>query len=445
MLRLGEFVFAPTTEREVAYLIGAQLPGRAPQPVEDQMLELTELVETAGAEVVGSDVQHLERPNPAFCYGKGKVQELRRLRGSFGFTTLVSNEDLTPRQQRNLEDALDMKVLDRREVILDIFARHARTHEGRLQVEAAQLHHLLPRLAGGRNLSRLGGGIGTRGPGEQKLEVDRRRIRQRIRELQRDIEKVRRARRLHRAARRRSSMPVVAIVGYTNAGKSTLLNALTGADAIVADQMFATLDPTTRAARLADGRQVLLTDTVGFIQKLPTELIAAFRATLEELTEADIVMHVLDISRPGMHERFTATNVVLDELQTLDKPLVLALNKRDLLPSSTVERLVRRGDWSPYEEAVAVSARTAQGLDSLRGALQRLTESGLVRLQLLLPYDRAGLESELRQRGRVLAREYVAEGIRLAVDVPEEESHRFQEFALPTPTPRRRPTAQRSA
>jgi GTP-binding protein HflX len=425
MPRIDEFVFAPDAELEKAYLVGLALPGVSSAETEEQMAELAELTRTAGAEIVGSDVQHLQQPNPLTCYGKGKVEELRRLRGDLGFTTLVSNDNLMPRQQRNLEDTLDMKVLDRTEIILDIFARHARTHEGRLQVEAAQLRHLLPRLAGGRNLSRLGGGIGTRGPGEQKLEVDRRRIRQRINELGRDIAKVQKSRSLHRESRRRTEMPVVAVVGYTNAGKSTLMNRLTDSDVLVADQVFATLDPTTRAGELPDGRHVLLTDTVGFIQKLPTELVAAFRATLEEVTEADIIMPVLDAAHPALREHFDATNQVLDELKAMDKPLLLALNKRDLLTADVVDR-IRRADWSPYEEVVAVSGMTGAGTGSLMEAVQRMTEGGLVRLDLLVPYDKAGVESELRERGRVLSRDYMEEGIRLTAEVPARLAPRYQ-------------------
>src|SRR4030088_80402 len=326
---MDEFVFAPDEEPERVYLVGLGLPGVTGGELEEQMAELAELAVTAGAEVVGSDVKHLQQPNPLTCYGKGKVEELKALRADLDFTTLVSNEELVPRQQRNLEDALDMKVLDRTEVILDIFARHARTHEGRLQVEAAQLRHFLPRLPGGSNLSRLGGGIGTRGPGEQKLEVDRRRIRRRISELGRDITRLQKSRSLHRQARKRGEVPVVAVVGYTNAGKSTLMNAVTDAGVLEADQLFATLDPTTRAVVIPDGRKVLLTDTVGFIQKLPTDLVAAFRATLEEVTEADLILHVLDASHPAMREHFEATNEILEQIKDLDKPMILDLNKNE--------------------------------------------------------------------------------------------------------------------
>jgi GTP-binding protein HflX len=431
MPTLDEFVFAPETEAERAYLIGLGPPGVSGSELEEQMRELAELVRTAGAEVVGSDVQHLDPPNPATVYGKGKVNELKQLKGDLQFTTLVCNDQLSPRQQRNLEDVLNMKVLDRTEVILDIFARHAFTHEGRLQVEAAQLRHLLPRLAGGRNLSRLGGGIGTRGPGEQKLEVDRRRIRQRISELKRDITKLQTSRGLHRGARRRAAVSVVAVVGYTNAGKSTLMQALTGADLLVADQVFATLDPTTRGMELPDGRRVLLTDTVGFIQKLPTELVAAFRATLEEVTEAEVLLHVLDASHPAVRDHFEATNQILDQLQAMGKPLLLALNKRDAVDPGALERMLRVQDWAPYHEVVAISALTGEGLDSLRRALQRLTEGGLVRLDLMLPYADAGVEAEVRARGRVLSREYTESGVALVVEVPAEQTKRFSPYLSP--------------
>ncbi|MHB8507749.1 MAG: GTPase HflX [Candidatus Dormibacteria bacterium] len=438
MPRIDEFVFAPDTEREVAYLMGLGLPRVPGDELEEEMRELAELVSTAGAEVVGSDVQHLPAPNPKTCYGPGKVEELKLLKGDLGFTTLVCNDELSPRQQRALEDALDMKVLDRTEIILDIFARHAFTHEGRLQVEAAQLRHLLPRLTGGRNLSRLGGGIGTRGPGEQKLEVDRRRIRMRVSQLKREIDNLQRSRSLHRVSRRRGGSPVVAIVGYTNAGKSTLMNILTAADVLVADQVFATLDPTTRSMDMPDGRSVLLTDTVGFIQKLPTDLVAAFRATLEEVTEADVLLHVVDASHASAADQFRSTNEVLEELEAMDKPLVLALNKRDLLPDGATELMMRRGGWEPYEEVVAVSALTGAGLDSLRLALQRLTEVHLVRLELLLPYTDVGVEAAVRRRGRVLQREYADNGLRLLVEVPRTEAGKFQRYgpqaAHATPT-----------
>ena len=437
MPRLDEFVFAPDQEAERVYLLGLGLPGVTGEELEEQMEELAELARTAGAEVVGSDIQHLRAPNPLTCYGKGKVEELKALKADLDFTTLVSNEELAPRQQRHLEDALDMKVLDRTEVILDIFARHARTHEGRLQVEAAQLRHLLPRLTGGRKLSRLGGGIGTRGPGEQKLEVDRRRIRGRIQELGRDLDKVERSRSLHRQARQKDGVPVVGVVGYTNAGKSTLMNALTSAGVLEADQVFATLDPTTRAAHLAGGMRVLFTDTVGFIQKLPTDLVDAFKSTLEEVTEASVIIHVLDIRHPAMAEHFTATNEVLEELRAMDKPLVLALNKVDLLDPGTAAMIKRRGDWAPYEDVVLVSARTGEGIESLLAAVDRQVQKGMVRVDLLLPYEQSGLESDLRERGHILELDYRDEGISVIAEVPEGIAGRFAQYRRPKAAARR--------
>src|SRR5258708_2833865 len=291
--------------------------------------------------------------------------------------------------------------------------RHARSHEGRLQVEAAQLRHLLPRLAGGRSVSRLGGGIGTRGPGEQKLEVDRRRIRHRISQLKAEITKLEKSRGLHRQARRRAEVPVLAVVGYTNSGKSSLMNALTGAGVLEADQLFATLDPTTRAVELPDGRRVLLTHTVGVIQKLPT----------------DLILHVLDASHPAMRDHFEATNEVLEDLDAIDKPLVLAFNKCDLLDRGTVAMMRRRGDWTPYQEVVPISARTGLGLPVLLEAIERQTRLNLVELDLLVPYDHAGVESDLRQHGRVLKLDYVEEGIRIAAEVPGNLAPRFAEFA----------------
>jgi len=429
--RLDEFVFAPDQEAERVYLLGLGLPGVTGVELEEQMEELAELARTAGAEVVGSDVQHLRAPNPLTCYGKGKVEELKALKADLDFTTVVSNEELMPRQQRNLEDALDMKVLDRTEVILDIFARHARTHEGRLQVEAAQLRHILPRLTGGRKLSRLGGGIGTRGPGEQKLEVDRRRIRGRIQELGRDLDKVERSRTLHRQARQKDGVPVVGVVGYTNAGKSTLMNALTHAGVLEAAQVFATLDPTTRATHLPGGMRVLFTDTVGFIQKLPTDLVNAFKSTLEEVTEASVIVHVLDIRHPAMTEHFRATNEVLDELNAIDKPLVLALNKTDLVDPATAAMIKRRGNWAPYQDVVLVSARTGEGVAGLLAAVERQVELGMVRVELVLPYDRSALESELRERGHVLSLEYTDEGINVVAEVPAGLAGKMAEYRRP--------------
>jgi len=291
------------------------------------MTELADLTRTAGAEVVGTDIQRRSGVDPAHFIGMGKVDELREMRVEGGFDVVICNDDLSPRQQRNLERELKVRVLDRTEVILDIFAQHARTHEGRLQVEAARLHHMLPRLIGSyaydRQVGGRRGGVGARGgAGEQQIEVERRRIRKRMRDLEREIEQVRSQRHQQRTGRRSAELETAAIVGYTNAGKSTLLNALTGAHVQAEQRVFATLDPTTRRLNLPTGREVLLTDTVGFIQKLPTDLVAAFRATLEEVTEADLIIQVLDVSSSTVLDQAATVEKVLGDLGAADKPRV---------------------------------------------------------------------------------------------------------------------------
>src|SRR5581483_5992148 len=293
---------APAPER--AFLVAAEVKGHQGWSTQSSLAELAQLAETAGAEVVGRASQRLDQPNPATYIGKGKVQEVSAERQDLGYTVVVFDDELTPTQQRNLEELLKVKVIDRTALILDIFARRAQTREGRLQVELAQLEYLLPRLAGQwSHLERLGGGIGTRGPGETQIETDRRLIRDRISRLKAQIEDVRRHRALYRSRRAKQGVPVAALVGYTNAGKSTLMNALSGAGVLAENRLFATLDPVTRRVRLNDGEDVLLTDTVGFIQKLPTSLVAAFRATLEELSDADLLLHVVDVTDDNAAEQ----------------------------------------------------------------------------------------------------------------------------------------------
>src|SRR6202048_3663382 len=309
--------------RERAYLIGVLLPGTTEELVREQMSELADLARTAGAEVVGSDVQRRGQVDARHFIGMGKLNELRELKLEGAFDLIICNDDLSPRQQRNLEGELKTQVLDRTELILEIFAQHARTHEGRLQVEAARLHHLLPRLIGAyaydRQVGGRRGGVGARGGfGEQQIEVERRRIRRRMRDLERQIEQVRTQRNQQRTGRRRAALETAAIVGYTNAGKSTLLNALTGAGVRAEHRLFATLDPTTRKLSLPAGRGLLVTDTVGFIQKLPTDLIAAFRATLEEVTEADLIVQVLDVSSPSVEEQAATVDQILGALEAAD-------------------------------------------------------------------------------------------------------------------------------
>ena len=424
------------TPRERAYLVGVLLPGNTPETVRDQMTELADLTRTAGAEVVGSDVQRRGEVDSAHFIGMGKVEALRDMRMEGGFDVIICNEDLSPRQQRNLELELKTRVLDRTEIILEIFAQHARTHEGRLQVEAARLHHLLPRLIGAyaydRQVGGRRGGVGARGGfGEQQIEVERRRIRKRMRDLEREIEQVRTQRHQQRTGRRRAQLETVAIVGYTNAGKSTLLNTLTGAGVRAEQKLFATLDPTTRKLELPAGRGLLLTDTVGFIQKLPTDLVAAFRATLEEVTEADVILQVLDLSSHAVEEQAETVDKVLADLGAADKPRVVALNKVDLLgPASrrrAVGALVGR-----YPGAVAISATQQTGLAELMAALDRATRGDVVALDILVPYGSESVLALLRKIGGVDRTEYVATGTRAWGWVPRHAAGRFAVFAAAT-------------
>lgn len=373
---------------------------------EESLEELARLAQTAGIDVVDRVIQHLHDPQPATYLGKGKIREIRDEKTDSRFNTVIADDELAPAQQRYLESALDVQVLDRTAVILHIFAQHARTREGRLQVEMAQYRYRLPRLTGrGAELSRLGAGINTRGPGETKLESDRRRIRERIAELGKEIEQVRRQRSLHRRQRRQSGLPVVALAGYTNAGKSTLMNALTGADVLQSDQLFATLDPTTRKLELPDGQEILLTDTVGFIQKLPTDLVAAFRATLEEITEADLIIHVVDASHPQLDAQADA---VEDELETLDAdgtPRIIVLNKADLVPPERMPMLTRR-----FESPVVVSAVAGTGLQELRQRIERDLTSEYVAVSVCIPYGDAEYVNLFRTRGKVEHEDHREEG-----------------------------------
>jgi GTP-binding protein HflX len=315
-------------------------------------------------------------------------------------------------------------------LILDIFAQRARTKEGRLQVEAAQLHHLLPRLQGGRDLSGLGAGVGTRGPGEQKLESDRRRIRHRIRELDREIKEIRRQRALRREGRRRVAYPVVAIVGYTNSGKSTLLHSLTHAQVQVEDALFVTLDPTTRLVRLPNRREVLFTDTVGFIQKLPTDLVAAFRATLEEVQQADLLLHVLDATRYNGRDQMEAVHETLQDLGALEKPKVLALNKVDQLSTSAVNQLLAE-DWSPYLAVVAISALHKTGLAPLGRAIAQVLPGEMIAIEVLLPYTENARQAEFHAHGNVDAVDYRGDGVLMRGTLPRRLLPKFDRFRVP--------------
>lgn len=392
---------------------------------EDSLSELGTLANTAGAEVVGKMIQRLRHPDVATYLGKGRTQELSDLKKHLGLDLVIFDDELSPSQQRNLEKLLDARVIDRTALILDIFAQHAHTREGRLQVELAQLEYRLPRLSGrGIDLSRLGGGsrsagaggvggaIGVRGTGETKLEIDRRRIRSRIAELQEEIEGVREQRMLHREQRAAQSISVVAVVGYTNAGKSTLFNALTQAEVLVEDKLFATLDPTTRHLLLPGNQEVLLTDTVGFIQKLPTRLIAAFRATLEEVTDADLLLEVVDISHENAIEQSETVNDILQELGVNEKPRVTALNKSDLLDDAA------EIDTSLYANAVTISALRESGLDALRGKIAQVLADRMEKVEVTIPYTKGELVELFHRRGHVEQEEHQPQGTYLAGRIP---------------------------
>lgn len=393
--------------------------------VEDSLQELGTLARTAGAQVVGTMVQRLRHPDVVTYLGKGKVQELSDAEKTVGFDLVIVDDELSPSQQRNLEKILRARVLDRTALILDIFALHAHTREGRLQVELAQLEYRLPRLAGsGTDLSRqaggsrsagpggAGGAIGVRGPGETKLEMDRRRIRSRISELREEIETVREQRKVHRQQRAARAMPVVAVVGYTNSGKSTLFNAFTDAEVLAENKLFATLDPTTRHLILPNNQEALLTDTVGFIQKLPTRLIAAFRATLEEVIEADLLLEVVDVAHENAIEQSETVSEILSSLDAADKPRVTALNKIDLLEDSP------ELDTSLYPNAVPTSALQQIGLDELRAKIAEVLANSMESVRVVVPYAKSELVELFHRRGHVLQEEHRPEGTFLAGRLP---------------------------
>lgn len=382
---------------------------------EDSLVELAELVKTAGATVVGTLIQRRESIHPGMYVGTGKVQEIAELVEQTGATGIVCDDELSPAQLKNLEQMLDTKVMDRTLIILDIFAARATTSEGKIQVELAQLKYRLSRLAGlGRSMSRLGGGIGTRGPGEKKLEMDRRLINDRIAQLNHELKEIKRHREITRAKREKNQIPVVAIVGYTNAGKSTLLNHLTNADVLEEDKLFATLDPTTRILELAGRQQVLLTDTVGFIRKLPHHLIQAFRSTLEEAKYADYIFHVVDASNPQRDKQMHITYATLDELGVKDKTIVTLFNKQDL-----------RTEHEPLHDFRAdyvlnISAGKEEGLEEVKALLEELLRENKIYIERVIPYAKAGIIQLIRKQGELISEEYVAEGIAIKAYVPME-------------------------
>ena len=382
--------------------------------MEESLTELEELLETAGGETVGRVIQNLESINKATYVGKGKVDEIRELAEELGADGIVCDDELSPAQLSNLKDELDIKVLDRTLVILDIFAAHAQTSEGKLQVELAQLKYRSSRLTGlGKNLSRLGGGIGTRGPGESKLESDRRAIRERVSQLRSEIEKVESSRETLRKHRMSDGIPVIAIVGYTNAGKSTFLNKITDAGILAEDKLFATLDPTTRNLKIPDGEEVLFTDTVGFISKLPHNLVDAFKSTLEEAKYADLILHVADASNPEVDEQMKVVYRTLEELKVTGKPVITFLNKQDKLEEERIIKDIKA------DAVVKGSAKTGEGIDELLSKITEILREGKVFIDTVLSYADTSKISVIRKKGQLLSEEYEGEGIKVKAYVPK--------------------------
>jgi GTP-binding protein HflX len=422
---------------ERGFLVGMELkdkPGAF--SVEDSLEELAQLARTVGIEVVGGTYQRLQRVTPATYIGSGKVEELQAWRDELQVDVMIFDEELSPRQQRELEEALNIKILDRTALILDIFAQHAHTREGQLQVELAQYEYRLPRLtrmwqhlarqAGGGAARGGAAGVGLRGPGEMQLESDRREIRRRIAQVRQELEEVRAHRARYRRHRQRAAIPVVAIVGYTNAGKSTLLNALSGADVYTADQLFATLDPTTRRVSLPNGGEVLLTDTVGFIQKLPAHLIAAFRATLEEITEASLILHIVDITHLNAAQQAQTVEETLRDLGVTERPIIVALNKIDLLhdPADVSEMLAQ------FPNNLAISAREGIGLDRLLSRIERVLEQAMMPLYVCVPYTRGDLVALAHKVGALEKEEYRPAGTLLIGRLPGRYLSAFKPYRL---------------
>ncbi|PYL39368.1 MAG: GTPase HflX [Verrucomicrobia bacterium] len=394
---------SPRKKQERALLIGLEKEGVSKWDLRDSMEELRELASSAGAEVVDTVTQKLQKPTAPYYIGKGKAEWIKDSLQDRQITSVIFNDELSPAQGRNLENLLARKVLDRTQLILDIFAQRARSREGRLQIELAQLQYLLPRLTRmWHHLSRQTGGIGTRGPGETQLEVDRRRVQERIARLERELEAVRKTRAVQRQGRKRHQWPVAAVVGYTNAGKSTLLNLLTGADVVAADRLFATLDPTTRSFVLPNKQRVLLTDTVGFLRKLPHTLIESFKATLEEVSEADLLIHIVDLSHPRVDEQMAAVDSVIRELDAFGKQTLIVFNKIDNLGDCQLaETYVKR-----FPGSVAISARTGEGVNKLVQALESALGSWRLRSHFRIPSSKSALLAEIHRVGHVLELKY---------------------------------------
>ena len=400
-------------EQERVILVGVSTGDH--DDTEQSLDELGDLVKTAGALAVGKVIQNREAMHPGTYVGKGKIDEIKELLWEMDATGIVCDDELSPAQMNNLTEMLETKVMDRTLVILDIFAGRASTSEGKIQVELAQLRYRQSQLTGaGKALSRLGGGIGTRGPGEKKLEIDRRLIKDRIAQLNRELKDVKRHRELTREQRKRNHVPVVAIVGYTNAGKSTLLNTLTDAGILEEDQLFATLDPTTRNLKLQSGQEILLTDTVGFIRKLPHHLIEAFRSTLEEAKYADIILHVVDASNPQMDEQMFVVYETLQRLEVMNKPVITAFNKMDRVGEAITVR-----DFQA-DKIVQISAKSGENLGQLFDAIEEILREEKIHIERVFPYSESGKVQLIRKYGELLKEEFEEDGVHVEAYVPQE-------------------------
>src|SRR5215216_1882583 len=412
--------------QERALLIGLEKEGISKWDLQDSLAELRELANSAGAEVVDTVTQKLQKPTAPYYIGRGKAESIKDSCQDRHVTSVIFDDELSPAQGRNLESLFARKVLDRTQLILDIFAQRARSREGRLQIELAQLQYLLPRLTRmWHHLSRQTGGIGTRGPGETQLEVDRRRVQERIARLERELESVRKTRAIQRQGRKRHQWPVAAVVGYTNAGKSTLLNLLTGAGVVAEDKLFATLDPTTRSFVLPNKQRVLLTDTVGFLRKLPHTLIESFKATLEEVSEADLLIHIVDLSHPRVDDQMEAVDRVIKELDAYGKQTLIVFNKIDNLANrEVVDSYLKR-----FPRSVAISARTGEGVNNLVQALEGALSSWRLRTRFRIPANETALIAEIHRVGHVLELRYEGNDAVTIAHVPPHLEQKLQRYA----------------
>jgi len=426
----------PRKTQERALLIGLEKQGVSKWDLHDSLEELRELANSAGAEVVDTVTQKLQKPTAPYYIGRGKAESIKESCQDQQVTSVIFDDELSPAQGRNLENLIARKVLDRTQLILDIFAQRARSREGRLQIELAQLQYLLPRLTRmWHHLSRQTGGIGTRGPGETQLEVDRRRVQERIARLERELEAVRKTRAIQRESRKRHQWPVAAVVGYTNAGKSTLLNLLTGADVVTENKLFATLDPTTRSLVLPNKQRVLLTDTVGFLRKLPHTLIESFKATLEEVSEADLLIHIVDLSHQRVDEQMEAVDGVIKELDAYGKQTLIVFNKIDNLPPPSPgcgvagNRELAESYTKRFPGSVAISARTGEGVNKLVQALEDALASWRLRSRFCIPSNESALIAEIHRVGHVLELRYEGSDAVIVAHVPPDLAQKLERFA----------------